>query len=155
MIVAALLSAVLVAAPAASNIDDGADGWMDYPSVVSKGEKHLPTTISFYQGPEYKPRWNKCRLQIRQAESKNVYGALNRSKKLSGLDPAGASKSPCVSREYLKSRRLRSARNCAQPPRTGGIPFIRTGLSGRSSTTAKERCTGPTLAGIVADVHSK
>ena len=24
-----------------SNIDDGKDGWMDYPSVVDKGQKHL------------------------------------------------------------------------------------------------------------------
>ena len=67
-----------------SNIDDGKDGWMDYPSVVDKGQKHLPTTMSFYQGPEYKKKWNKCRLQIRQAESRNRYGALNGSKKYKG-----------------------------------------------------------------------
>ena len=83
MIAAALLSVALIV-PAASNIDDGEDGWMDYPSVVQKGEKYLPTTISFYQGPEYKKRWNKCRLQIRQAESRNVYGAMSRSKKYKG-----------------------------------------------------------------------
>jgi len=45
-----------------SNIDDGEVGWMDYPNVLNKGEKHLPTKISFYQGPEYKKKWNKCRL---------------------------------------------------------------------------------------------
>ena len=67
-----------------SNIDDGEDGWHDYPNVLNKGEKHLPTTISFYQGPEYKKKWNKCRLQIRQAESRHVYGALNASRKYKG-----------------------------------------------------------------------
>ena len=67
-----------------SNIDDGEDGWMDYPNVLNKGEKHFPTTISFYQGPEYKKKWNKCRIQIRQAESRHVYGALNRSGKYKG-----------------------------------------------------------------------
>ena len=67
-----------------SNIDDGKDGWMDYPDVLHKGEKHLPTTISFYQGKEYKKKWNKCRLQIRQSESRAVYGALNKSGKYKG-----------------------------------------------------------------------
>ena len=83
MIAAVVLSASLLV-PFSSNIDDGADGWMDYPSVVQKGEKYLPTTISFYQGPEYKKKWNKCRLQIRQAESHNVYGAMSGSKKYKG-----------------------------------------------------------------------
>ena len=83
MIAAALLSVALMV-PAASNIDDGADGWMDYPSVVQKGEKYLPTTVSFYQGPEYRGRWNKCRLQIRGSESSDVYGAMSRSKKYKG-----------------------------------------------------------------------
>lgn len=49
--------------------------WYDYPPVVQKGKKYLPTTMSFYQGKEYRGRWNKCRLSIRQAESSNVYGA--------------------------------------------------------------------------------
>mgnify|MGYP003655426561 CR=1 FL=1 len=84
MIVTVLLTAALILTPVESNINDGSDGWMDYPNVVQKGEKHLPTTISFYKGPEYKKKWNKCRLQIRQSESRNVYGAMNRSKKYKG-----------------------------------------------------------------------
>ena len=51
--------------------------WQDYPPVVNKGEKYLPTSISFYQGDGYKKKWNKCRLSIRQSESRNVYGAVS------------------------------------------------------------------------------
>ena len=84
MIVTVLLTATLIFIPVESNIDDGKNGWMDYPNVVSKGEKHLPTTMSFYQGPEYKKKWNKCRLQIRQGESRHRYGAVNASGKYKG-----------------------------------------------------------------------
>ena len=98
VIVSTALIAAAVALPAAaavpmddakaavggSNVDDGEDGWMDYPSVVQKGEKYFPTAVSFYQGPEYKEKWNKCRLHIRQRESRNVYGALNHSGKYKG-----------------------------------------------------------------------
>jgi hypothetical protein len=84
MLVTVLLTAALILTPVESNINDGSNRWMDYPNVVQKGEKHLPTTMSFYQGPEYKKKWNKCRLQIRQSESRNVYGAMNRSKKYKG-----------------------------------------------------------------------
>ena len=51
--------------------------WYDYPPVVQKGKKYLPSTISFYQGEGYSKKWNKCRLSIRQAESRNVYGAIS------------------------------------------------------------------------------
>ena len=51
--------------------------WQDYPPVVNKGKKYLPTSISFYQGDEYKKKWNKCRLSIRQAESNNTYGGVS------------------------------------------------------------------------------
>ena len=37
--ISALVLSVSLLVPCASNIDDGADGWMDYPSVVQKGEK--------------------------------------------------------------------------------------------------------------------
>ena len=84
MIAAAVILSASLLVPTASNIDDGADGRMDYPSVVQKGEKYLPTTISFYQGPEYKKKWNECRLQIRHSESRDVYGALNYSRKYKG-----------------------------------------------------------------------
>ena len=51
--------------------------WKDYPPVVNKGQKYLPTSISFYQGDGYKKKWNKCRLSIRQSESGNVYGGVS------------------------------------------------------------------------------
>ena len=51
--------------------------WYDYPPVVQKGKKYLPSTMSFYQGEGYKKKWNKCRLSIRQSESRNVYGAIS------------------------------------------------------------------------------
>ena len=51
--------------------------WQDYPPVVNKGQKYLPSSISFYQGDEYKKKWNKCRLSIRQSESRNAYGAVS------------------------------------------------------------------------------
>ena len=74
MIGGLLLPAALVVTP----------GVVDYPKVVSKGQKHLPTSVSFYQGPEYKPPWNKCRLQIRRAESNDRYGAQSSTKKYKG-----------------------------------------------------------------------
>lgn len=45
MIATVLLTAALILAPVESNINDGSDGWMDYPNVVHKGEKHLPATL--------------------------------------------------------------------------------------------------------------
>jgi len=58
--------------------------WQDYPNVVNKGKKYLPTTISFYQGDGYKKKWNKCRLSIRQSESNNTYGGISGTKTYRG-----------------------------------------------------------------------
>ena len=86
---ALITAAVALPSVAAVPVDDSPaanfkEDWFDYPEVLNKGEKYLPTTVSFYQGPEYKKKWNKCRLQIRQAESRHVYGALNKSGKYKG-----------------------------------------------------------------------
>lgn len=58
-------------------LEDPYADWKGYPPAMMKGQKYLPSTISFYQGKGYKKKWNKCRLSIRQSESRNVYGAMS------------------------------------------------------------------------------